>query len=341
MRPSQRVGIKEVARTAGVSIGTVSNVLNRPELVSPSTRSLVMSVIDSLGYVRLAGARQLRGSASSQLLALYGVDVADPRDAALAAGVEQAAEEAGLGVLMCGGGREAGRMRHDVGLLASYQVRGVVIAAFPETERAVAACIERGVACVVAGQGMEAAGMCSVAVDDHIGGRAAAAHLLAQGHRSVVVVSVPGSDPLMRQRYQGAMECLNEFRDGALRVTELATEDASVGAGRDAGQRLLAVAPRPTAVLCFHDLPALGLMQVLHEAGVRVPHDVAVAGYEDLAFAAAAAVPLTSVRWPARTLGMRAGRLLIEHTAQGTHQHIHEVLTPELVVRRSTLSTPM
>ncbi|WP_405860022.1 LacI family transcriptional regulator [Streptomyces sp. NBC_00090] len=340
MRPSQRVGIKDVARTAGVSIGTVSNVLNHPEVVSPPTRSLVMSVVDSLSYVRLAGARQLRGNASSQLLALYGVDVTDPRDASLAAGVEQAAEDAGLGVLMCGGGRETGRMRHDVALLASYQVRGVIVATFAETERTVAACTERGMACVVAGQGLAAADTCSVTVDDHTGGRVAAAHLIAQGHRSVVVVGDPGSGPMMRQRYRGAMECLKESRNGAVRVTELATEGTSVGAGRDAGQRLLGVVPRPTAVLCFHDLLTLGLMQALHEAGIRVPHDVAVAGYEDLAFAAASVVPLTSVRRPAHTMGMRAGRLLIEHTAQDAHEHVHEVLTPELVVRRSTLSIP-
>ncbi|MFD3333202.1 substrate-binding domain-containing protein [Streptomyces sp. NPDC058700] len=75
-------------------------------------------------------------------------------------------------------------------------------------------------------------------------------------------------------------------------------------------------APRPTAVLRLHDLPALGLVQALQEGGVRVPGDVAAAGYEDLAFAATAVVPLTSVRRPAHAVGMRAGRLLMEQTAQ-------------------------
>ncbi|WP_455771772.1 LacI family DNA-binding transcriptional regulator [Streptomyces roseolus] len=315
----------------------MSNVLNRPEAVSPPTRALVMSVIDSLGYVRLAGARQLRGNASSQLLALYGADVTDPRDAALAAGVGQAAEEAGLGVLMCGGGRGPGRVRDDLALFASHQVRGVVITGFAETERMAAACIERGVTCVVAGQAPATADTCSVTVEDHAGGRIAAAHLIAQGHRSIAVIGDPGTGPTLR-RYQGAVERLREPHGRTVRVTELATAEVSVGAGRDAGQRLLGVAPRPTAVLCLHDLLALGLMQALHEAGVRMPHDVAVTGYEDLAFAASAMVPLTSVRWPAHSVGMRAGRLLIEHTAQEAHEHVHEVLAPELVVRRSTLS---
>jgi LacI family transcriptional regulator len=183
MGPSRRVGIKDVARTAGVSIGTVSNVLNHPELVSGPTREMVTSVIESLGYVRLAGARQLRSNASSQLLALYGADLTDPREAALAAGVERAAEKAGLGVLMCGADHEPGSMHRDLALLASHQVRGVVIAFRTDTERAVAACAERGMACVVAGQDLTPVGTCSVTVDDHAGGTVAAAHLLAQGHR--------------------------------------------------------------------------------------------------------------------------------------------------------------
>ncbi len=338
MRSSRRVGIKEVALTAGVSIGTVSNVLNCPDRVSPPTRARVISVIEALGYVRLAGARQLRGTARSQLLALYGVDLTNPRESALAAGVERAAGEAGLGVLVCGGDRGSGRVGHEVALLASLEVRGVILAARAGAEWTRAACEEWGMTCVVAGPDLTPQDACSVTVDDRAGGRAAAAHLVGQGHRSVVLVSILGSDPVMHRRRQGVLEGLEESGGETVRIRELAAKSVSVGAGRDAGQRLLGLVPRPTAVVCVHDLPALGLMQALHEAGVRVPHDVAVVGYEDLVFAEAAVVPLTSVRWPAHALGMRGGRLLIEHTAQEAHEHVHEVLTPELVVRRSTLS---
>ncbi|MFF9500943.1 LacI family DNA-binding transcriptional regulator [Streptomyces sp. NPDC014656] len=331
--------MKDVARTAGVSTGTVPHALDRPELVSPPTRAAVMPVVESLGHVRLAGARQPRGNASSRLLALYGVDVTDPLDAALTAAVGRAAEEAGPGVPMCGGGHGQGRMRRDVTRLAAHQVRGVVIAARSDAKQAPAACVERGVACVVAGQDLTAVGACSVTVDDRTGGRAAATHPLARGHRSVVVVAGPG--PMTRRGRRGGTDALEEAGDGAFCAGESATEGISVGAGRDAGQRLLGVTPRPAAALCFQDLPALGLMRALHGAGVRVPHGVAVVGYEDPAFAPAAVVPLTSVRRPARSPGTRAGRLLVERTAQAAHEHVHGAPAPELVVRRSALSGPL
>ncbi len=111
-------------------------------------------------------------------------------------------------------------------------------------------------------------------------------------------------------------------------------------AARDAGARLLGLADRPTAVFCANDLLALGVLQAMYAAGVKVPDDLAIVGYDDIEFAAAAAVPLTSVRQPAVTMGAMAAELLLEETeADGErHEHRRVVLQPELVVRRSSLS---
>lgn len=113
-----------------------------------------------------------------------------------------------------------------------------------------------------------------------------------------------------------------------------------VAAGRDAGARLLGLVPRPTAVFCANDLLALGVLQALYAAGVRVPQDIAIVGYDDIEFAAAAAVPLTSVRQPAVVMGRMAAELLLEEADDdGRHEHRSVVLQPELVVRASS-STP-
>lgn len=127
---------------------------------------------------------------------------------------------------------------------------------------------------------------------------------------------------------------------------ELPTERLDVAAGRDAGARLLGLADRPTAVFCANDLLALGVLQAMYAAGVTVPDDLAIVGYDDIEFAAAAAVPLTSVRQPAVTMGALAADLLLEETEQGegdgkgkrAHEHRRVVLQPELVVRRSSLA---
>jgi LacI family transcriptional regulator len=113
-----------------------------------------------------------------------------------------------------------------------------------------------------------------------------------------------------------------------------------VASGRDAGARLLGMNPRPTAVFCANDLLALGVLQALFAADVRVPEDIALVGYDDIEFAAAAAVPLTSVRQPAVRMGRQAAELLLEETGDDADRHKHQriVLEPELIVRDSTLS---
>jgi LacI family transcriptional regulator len=123
-------------------------------------------------------------------------------------------------------------------------------------------------------------------------------------------------------------------------MTELPTETLDVAAGRDAGARLLGLPKRPTAVFCANDLLALGVLQALFAAGVNVPRDMAIVGYDDIDFAAAAAVPLTSVRQPATAMGGLAAELLLEEAEDegGMHEHRQVVLQPELVVRSSTLT---
>jgi LacI family transcriptional regulator len=131
---------------------------------------------------------------------------------------------------------------------------------------------------------------------------------------------------------------IHEARLPASALTVIHAEQLTVVAGRDAGSRLLGLASRPTAVFCANDLMALGVLQTLFAAGVRVPQDVAIVGYDDIEFAAAAAVPLTSVRQPAFRMGQTATELLIEETSDdnAAHRHRRMVFRPELVVRASS-----
>jgi LacI family transcriptional regulator len=122
-------------------------------------------------------------------------------------------------------------------------------------------------------------------------------------------------------------------------VTVLATPNLTVAAGRSAGREIADLPPgsRPTAVFCANDLLALGVLQEMTMRGVRVPHDVAIVGYDDIDFAAAAAVPLSSVRQPREQLGRAATELLLEEVNDpGKHEHRHVVFRPELIVRESS-----
>jgi LacI family transcriptional regulator len=178
-----------------------------------------------------------------------------------------------------------------------------------------------------------------VAVDDVLGGDLAAAHLLAAGHERIAFVGGPPNIRQVADRHEGALRALK--RSG-LAPGDLATFRAdalNVSGGQRIGAQLAGLAPgeRPTAVFCVNDLMALGVLQEMTRNRIRVPEDVSIIGYDDIDFAAAAAVPLTSVRQPRQQLGRTAARLLLEESADGeAHQHRQVIFEPELVIRHST-----
>ncbi|MGW0080252.1 LacI family DNA-binding transcriptional regulator [Streptomyces sp. NPDC003393] len=338
---TQSVGIKDVARAAGVSVGTVSNVINRPETVATQTRARVLSAIDRLGYVRSESARQLRAG-RSRIMGLLVLDMGNPFFVDVARGAERAAREAGLGVMVCNSAQSVSEEAEYLSLFAEQRVRGVLLTPTDATGRNIAVFRRHNIPFVLVDRVAEGASECSVSVDDVAGGALAVRHLVDAGHRSIAYVSGPPGLNQVRDRRTGALTALREAGLGPDVLRELPTERLDVAAGRDAGARLLGLADRPTAVFCANDLLALGVLQAMYAAGVGVPDDLAIVGYDDIEFAAAAAVPLTSVRQPAVTMGALAAELLLEETearegAGSAHEHRRVVLQPELVVRSSTL----
>ncbi|MDT3396000.1 LacI family DNA-binding transcriptional regulator [Streptomyces sp. B1866] len=331
------VGIKDVARHAGVSVGTVSNVINRPEMVAAGTRDRVQAAIERLGYVRSESARQLRAG-RSRIIALLVLDMANPFFVDVARGAERAAREAGLGVMVCNSGQSASEEADYLSLFAEHRVRGVLVTPADPTGRSLDNFRRHEIPFVFVDRTVPATEGCSVSVDDVTGGALAARHLLAQGHRELVYVSGPMHLPQCQDRHTGVLAALAEAGLPPTAMRHVEQDRLDVPAGRDAGARLLALTPRPTAVFCANDLLALGVLQAMYGAGVSVPGDIALAGYDDIEFAAAAAVPLTSVRQPAFRMGRAAADLLIEETGDTARHHAHQriILQPELIVRDST-----
>ncbi|MCX3061237.1 LacI family DNA-binding transcriptional regulator [Streptomyces beihaiensis] len=337
----QAVGIKDVARVSGVSVGTVSNVINRPQAVAEETRARVQAAIESLGYVRSESARQLRAG-RSRIMGLLVLDMGNPFFVDVARGAERAAREAGLGVMVCNSAQDPAEEAEYLSLFAEQRVRGVLLTPAEATGSTVERFRRHDIPFVLVDRVAEGGGECSVSVDDVTGGALAVRHLTGAGHRRVAYVSGPFALNQVRDRRQGALRALDEAGLTPAALHELPVDRQDVVAGRDAGARLLGLAERPTAVFCANDLLALGVLQALYAAGVRVPEDIAIVGYDDIEFAAAAAVPLTSVRQPAVAMGALAAGLLLDEieAADGeaaAHEHRSVVLQPELVVRRSSL----
>ncbi|UED88138.1 LacI family DNA-binding transcriptional regulator [Streptomyces profundus] len=335
---AQTVGIKEVARAAGVSVGTVSNVINRPQMVAEETRERVQAAIVQLGYVRSESARQLRAG-QSRIISLLVLDMANPFFVDVASGAERVARAEKLGVMLCNSAQSVAEEADYLSLFAEQRVRGVLITPADMSGRNLAEFRRHGIPFVFVDRVLPSAEGCSVSVDDVRGGTLAVRHLLEQGHTSVAYVSGPMALQQCRDREEGARIALDEAGLPPSALHHVEAERLDVTAGRDAGARLLGLSPRPSAVFCANDLLALGVLQALFAAGVRVPEEMALVGYDDIEFAAAAAVPLTSVRQPAFRMGRQAAELLLEETGEdaGLHRHQRIVLDPELIVRDSSL----
>ena len=330
--------VKDVAAAAGVSLGTVSNVLNRPERVSEATRTRVQAAMAELGFVRNESARQLRAG-TSRTLAYVMLDAGNPFFTDVALGIEEAAEEQDLTVMLCNSANRESRERAHIELLEQQRVQGVLVTPVDPHADFLDHLAQRGTPLVIVDRTRDDSAFCSVAVDDVLGGRLAIEHLIDRGHERVAFVGGPETVGQVHERLRGAREAWTEAGRPEGDLVVLDTAGLVVNEGREAGARLAGLPSRrrPTAAFCANDLLALGLLQHAISAGLHVPRDLAIVGYDDIDFAAAAAVPLTSVRQPRQQLGRTAAELVLAEATDPDHQHQQVLFTPELVARTSTL----
>lgn len=333
--------MKDVAAHARVSLGTVSNVLNRPERVTERTRARVLAAIDELGFVRNESARQLR-EGNSRTLAYVVLDTANPFFTDVERGVQEAADAAGLAVFLCNSGQDPRRQAAYLDLLEQQRVEGVLITPVDIADEQLRQLPRRGTPVVLVDA--RSTHHCSVAVDDVLGGDLAATHLWDTGHRRIAFVGGPTTQSQVADRLAGARRALVRAGAEPERVTLVETRALTVAEGRRAGERIAGLpgSRRPTAAFCANDLLAVGLLQQAIRLGLRVPDDLAIVGYDDIEYAAAAAVALTSVAQPRHLLGRTAAEMLLDEArAADGHEHRQVVFEPELMVRASTRLPPL
>ncbi len=336
-RASDRVTMSDVAREVGVSTMTVSRVINDKGDVSPATRRRVNEAIQRLGYRPSSIARSL-ATRHTGTLGLVIPDVANPFFAEVARGVEQVAYAEGYNVFLCNTDEDPVRELDVLGSLEEKRVDGIVLCSSRLDSATIRLVIESHAAVTLVNRHIDDAGsgVGVVRVDDVTGGRLATAHLLERGHRAIGFLSGPPGSHSGQLRLQG-------YRNALLEAGLVFNETWVVGcgpvaeAGRAAALRLLTSAPELTALLCYNDLVAVGVLQACVETGRRVPLDLAVVGFDDIPLAALVTPALTTCRVPRHELGMRAVELLLNRIrTDGAEQQQQEiVLQPELVVRAS------
>lgn len=328
--------VRDVAALAKVSPATVSNALNHPAKVSPSTLARIQAAIDELGYIRNDAARQLRAG-TNRAIGMIVLDIANPFFTDVARGVEDILLAEHRPLILGNSSQEPVRETNYLDLFEQQRMDGVLITPVGDVLDRLRRLRDRGTSVVVVDRMSRTKEFSSVAIDDKMGGRIATEHLLAAGRRTIAFIGGPANLAQIKNRLAAARAAVKAHGDAELIFVE--TETMNAEAGRAGVERLLALpkAQHPDAVFAANDLVALGVLQALTLSGVRVPDDIAIVGYDDIDFAASSAIPLTSVRQPAREMGSTASTLLLDVIADPAGSEVrHITLKPELVVRRST-----
>jgi LacI family transcriptional regulator len=332
----KRVTIRDVARQAGVSVATVSYVINATHYVSPEVHARVYDAIRSLDYQPNKLARALSRSANP-LLALIVPDISNPYWSAIARAVQDVTDPHDYSVIVCStdglperetrflrsvAGWVSGLILHPYHLDSEHVTRlgggavpAVILGDFPTPER-------------------EPSGWDRVTSDNQGGALMAVEHLITLGHRRIAYVRGAAGTPSSQKRYAGYQQALAQAGlplDDALTVPGDYTHEG----GRRAMGHLLDLPQPPTAVFCANDLSALGALEVAQLRGLRVPADLSIVGFDDIDPAALATPPLTTISLPPRRVGTIIAETLVERL-QGRQEPIHRFIKAELVVRQST-----
>ncbi|HYM84235.1 MAG TPA: LacI family DNA-binding transcriptional regulator, partial [Candidatus Dormibacteraeota bacterium] len=301
--------IADVARRAGVSTATVSRVLNRTGRASPGTRERVLEVARELGYRPSGIARSLKLRATSTL-GLIVTDIENPYFPSLVRAVEDAARAEGYAILLGNASDDPDREAAYLDLFVERRVDGVVIAASSLGERQGEWLASPPLPVVLVNTTPAGVRLPAIASDNHAGARSGAEHLIGLGHRRIGFLAAPPSrNPDSATRIAGVRDAMSAAGLDPEGLA-IATGAAVVGGGETAMAELLATRDRPTAVLAYNDLMAIGSLRAVRAMGLRCPDDVSVVGFDDLELTRYVQPALTTIAQDQARMGSLAVRAL-------------------------------
>lgn len=335
-RVERRVArIQDVAKLAEVSTATVSRALAMPQRVSPDTRARVLDAIAKTGYVPNPAARSLRSQKTGMVLVVL-PDLANTFFSKILRGIEETLFESGYGMIIGDLDGSPEKEAHFAAFTAAGRVDGAILLnghLFGQSREGRGEAVKTDIPLVALCEAIPDADIPQIEIDNRIAARRMTQHLVSLGHRSIAYVSGPAGNVLEKERYRG-------YRDGLRRSsvefdpTLFLAGDYTIESGVRAGEEIVRRKARPTAVFCTSDEMAIGLMRTLLSAGIRVPDDISVAGFDDIEFAAVAEPALTTIHQPRRELGQAAATALIA-LLQNRETSSRIRLKTEIIVRDS------
>lgn len=326
------ISIKDVALKAGVSVSTVSHVMNGTRFVKPETSDRVKAAMDSLEYHPSFLARALKIN-RTMTIGMLVTNSTNPFFAEVVHGLEDTCFQHGYSLILCNAGGDGARQRAYLKTLVRKQIDALVVmttntdSAFYRELRAIN---DLPMVVLDSGADIEA---CVVGDDSVYGGSLAAEFLINRGFGHIGFLTGPQGHPRSRDRLKGALKALSEAGIAADSILKVPGE-LTISGGYKAMRELLEKG-RPEALFAFNDLMAMGAYRVAAEAGLEIPRDLSIIGYDDLEIASYMTPALTTIRQPSFGLGSKAAEILIEHLEKKTQLPTTLSLEPKLVVRDS------
>lgn len=332
MTESKKIGVRDVARAAGVSVATVSRVLSGAGYpVAEATRDKVKHAAEQLGFIPNLLARTFSTSRTDTIG--IAMPVLNAYYAKMLAGIERQATASGLSILLSLVGDDHGRREQVIDQFLARQLDGIIICSGAKDSR-----LDRGierlrVPAVIVGQQPDV-GLATVTVDNHRASREATAHLLSRGHRRILFLTSDSSWPDFRDRLLGFKDSLAQA--GAEAGGQVVDGVFDEGGAYDTVRRLMGDGLDATAILAATDRQALGALAALSDLGLRVPQDMAVVGFDNYHTSEFVRPALTSVDMPADAMGAKAVDMLVGALAEHTLNISPAVLPPALIIRQSS-----
>lgn len=326
------MSVQKIARMAGVSVATVSRVLNNSDSVKPANRQKVLAAIEESNYQPNLLARQLRTARSSMILVLVS-DISNPFCAEVVKGIEAQAEKNGYRILLCNSGADIARSRSSLQLLSGKMVDGIItmdaFSKLPELSQMIGAapwvqCAEHD----------DNGQVSCVGIDDDLAAQSVVRYLAEQGRQRIALINHDLSYRYARLRQQGYHAQLDKQQ---LTWRAIAYASAlSFSAGKAAMNQLLAGEQQPDAVFAVSDTLAAGAMAAIQQAGLRIPQEIAVVGFDGSELASMVSPPLTTLAQPSGEIGRRACELVLQKIARPDAPPQCVIMQGELVVRASS-----
>lgn len=327
-----RPTVRDVAKQAQVSVGTVSNVLNRPKQVSEETRQRVREAIDMLGFIPTSSARN--GAKEQKIIGLILPLSNTPFYEELAQGIEDGVAKSGMRVLIGYSREDEAIEMHLLTSMVEAGFRGIILTPVGARNQVFDKFIESNVRVGFISQTDDHIDQCSVSIDQVRGGFIGLEYLANLGHRSVLWVSGPEHHHQSNQRYLGITQAAEKF---GVSLSTMSAPSLDFITGEHMAPLIVSRGPLPDAIFAGNDALALGIMNYFHKIGVEVPGEVSVLGYDNVTYAESALVPLTTVSQTPYQLGFTMGsQMIAEIDAQPNHVHQHVIFQPHIVERAST-----